>query len=68
LAIPGLFAAGNAMANPIGTRVVGAGTTIGPHMTMGYVCARTILGKPESDATTSRSSTTASDEANQRKI
>jgi 3-oxosteroid 1-dehydrogenase len=56
------------MANPIGTRVVGAGTTIGPHMTMGYVCARTILGKPESDATTSRSSTTASDEANQRKI
>lgn len=38
--IPGLYAAGNAMANPIGTRVVGAGTTVGPHMTMGYVCAK----------------------------
>jgi len=68
LAIPGLFAAGNAMANPIGTRVVGAGTTIGPHMTMGYVCARTILRGPDSGAATSRSSATAPDEANRREI
>ncbi|HYF08388.1 MAG TPA: FAD-binding protein, partial [Acetobacteraceae bacterium] len=36
--IPGLFCAGVAMANPIGTRGVGAGTTIGPCMTWGYVC------------------------------
>ncbi len=36
--IPGLFAAGVAMANPIGTRGVGTGTTIGPNMTWGYVC------------------------------
>lgn len=36
--IPGLFCAGVAMANPIGTRGVGAGTTIGPCMTFGYVC------------------------------
>lgn len=36
--IPGLFCAGVAMANPIGTRGVGAGTTIGPNMTFGYVC------------------------------
>ena len=36
--IPGLFCAGVAMANPIGTRGVGAGTTIGPNMTFGYIC------------------------------
>lgn len=38
--IPGLFAAGVAMANPIGTRGVGTGTTIGPNMTWGYVVGR----------------------------
>jgi 3-oxosteroid 1-dehydrogenase len=42
--IAGLYAAGNAMANPIGTRAVGAGTTIGPCMTWGYICAKSILG------------------------
>ncbi len=36
--IPGLFCAGLSMANPIGTRGVGAGTTIGPCMTSGYIC------------------------------
>ena len=41
--IPGLYAAGNAMANPIGTRAVGAGTTVGPHMTMGYICAQDMI-------------------------
>lgn len=41
--IGGLYAAGNAMANPIGTRSLGAGTTIGPHMTMGYICAKSML-------------------------
>lgn len=41
--IPGLYAAGNAMANPIGTRSIGAGTTVGPHMTMGYICALDLL-------------------------
>lgn len=35
--IPGLFAAGVAMANPIGTRNVGTGTTIGPNMAWGYI-------------------------------
>lgn len=44
--ISGLFCAGNAMANPIGTRSVGAGTTIGPHMTWGYVCAQTMVNPP----------------------
>lgn len=41
--ISGLYAAGLAMANPIGTRAVGAGTTIGPNMTWGYITAETIL-------------------------
>ena len=35
--IPGLFAAGIAMANPIGSRNVGTGTTIGPNMAWGYI-------------------------------
>jgi 3-oxosteroid 1-dehydrogenase len=41
--IPGLYAAGLAMANPIGTRAVGAGTTLGPNLTWGYIAAETIL-------------------------
>lgn len=41
--IQGLYCAGVAMANPIGTRAVGAGTTLGPNMTWGYICAREIL-------------------------
>ena len=36
--IRGLYCAGVAMANPIGTRAVGAGTTIGPNMVWGYIC------------------------------
>ena len=36
--IPGLFAAGNVMANPFGTKAVGAGTTLGPCLTWGYIC------------------------------
>jgi 3-oxosteroid 1-dehydrogenase len=37
-AIPGLYAAGNVMANPFGTKAVGAGTTLGPCLTWGYIC------------------------------
>jgi 3-oxosteroid 1-dehydrogenase len=40
--IAGLYCAGVAMANPIGTRAVGPGTTIGPCLTWGYICAQTI--------------------------
>jgi 3-oxosteroid 1-dehydrogenase len=43
--ITGLYCAGVAMANPIGTRAVSAGTTIGPNMTWGYICARRILSR-----------------------
>jgi 3-oxosteroid 1-dehydrogenase len=41
--IAGLYAAGLAMANPIGTRAVGPGTTIGPNLTWGFICANTII-------------------------
>jgi 3-oxosteroid 1-dehydrogenase len=41
--ITGLYCAGNAMANPIGTRAVGAGTTIGPCLTWGYICGTQLL-------------------------
>ncbi|CAG9242142.1 FAD-dependent oxidoreductase [Paraburkholderia caribensis] len=41
--IRGLYAAGLAMANPIGTRAVGPGTTIGPNMTWGYIAATTMI-------------------------
>ena len=41
--IVGLYAAGLAMANPIGTRAVGPGTTIGPNLTWGYICGTSLL-------------------------
>ena len=44
--IAGLYCAGVAMANPIGTRAVGPGTTIGPCLTWGYICAQTISQSP----------------------
>lgn len=43
--ITGLFCAGAAMANPIGTRAISAGTTLGPNMTWGYICGRTMLAR-----------------------
>jgi 3-oxosteroid 1-dehydrogenase len=41
--ITGLYCAGVAMANPIGSKAVGAGTTIGPCLTWGYICGRNLL-------------------------
>ena len=40
--IGGLYCAGIAMAHPIGTKAVGAGTTIGPCLTFGYIAGRSI--------------------------
>ena len=40
--IGGLYCAGIAMANPIGTKAVGAGTTIGPCLTFGYIAGKSI--------------------------
>jgi 3-oxosteroid 1-dehydrogenase len=41
--VDGLYAAGLAMANPFGTRAFGAGTTLGPNLTWGFICAEAIL-------------------------
>lgn len=40
--IGGLYCAGIAMAHPIGTKAVGAGTTIGPCLTFGYIAGKSI--------------------------
>lgn len=42
-AIAGLYCAGAAMANPIGTRAVSAGTTLGPNLTWGFICGSSLL-------------------------
>ncbi|WP_284974774.1 FAD-dependent oxidoreductase [Arthrobacter sp. efr-133-TYG-104] len=44
--IPGLFAAGNTAENAYGAGYPGAGATLGPIMTMGYLAGRTIAGQP----------------------
>ncbi len=53
--IGGLYCAGNAMANPIGTRALGAGTTIGPCMTWGYICGNALLKANRGGASPGRS-------------
>lgn len=44
--IGGLYCAGAAMANPIGSKAVGAGSTIGPCLTWGYICGRSLVQEP----------------------
>jgi len=44
--IEGLYAAGNVMANAFGSKGVGAGTTLGPCLTWGYVAGRHAAGAP----------------------
>jgi len=41
--IAGLYCAGVAMANPIGSKAVGAGTTIGPCLIWGHICGQHLL-------------------------
>lgn len=42
--INGLFATGNTTAHPMGVGYAGAGSTLGPAMTMGWLAARTLTG------------------------
>ncbi|NUP75404.1 MAG: FAD-binding protein, partial [Sinomonas sp.] len=46
--IPGLFAVGNATESAYAAGYPGAGATLGPLMTMGYLAGRTIAGQPSS--------------------
>ncbi|MDF0600985.1 FAD-dependent oxidoreductase [Psychromarinibacter sp. C21-152] len=39
-AIAGLYCAGVAMANPLGTKAISPGTTLGPNLTWGYIAGR----------------------------
>ena len=45
--VPGLYAAGNASAAVMGSTYAGAGATIGPAMTFGYVAALDLVAEAE---------------------
>ena len=48
--IEGLYACGNDMNSPVAGRYIGAGITLGPALTFGYLAARALAGKGKSQA------------------
>jgi len=65
--IPGLYACGNDMNSPVGGHYIGAGITLGPALTFGYLTAMSIAGRGKatlgSKADTSASSTSSPSKA-----
>jgi succinate dehydrogenase/fumarate reductase flavoprotein subunit len=49
--IPGLYACGNDMNSPVGGRYIGAGITLGPALTFGYLAAMALAGKTQGERT-----------------
>jgi len=45
--IPGLYACGNDMNSPVGGHYIGAGITLGPALTFGYLAAMALAGKTQ---------------------
>lgn len=45
--IPGLYACGNDMNSPVGGHYIGAGITLGPALTFGYLAAMSIAGSQQ---------------------
>jgi 3-oxosteroid 1-dehydrogenase len=52
--IQGLYAVGNTSASVMGNEYAGAGATIGPSLTFGWVAARHATGQPFDAATAPR--------------
>jgi FAD binding domain len=58
--IPGLYACGNDMNSPVGGHYIGAGITLGPALTFGYLAAMSIAGTGQSNVSTKADTDAAS--------